>query len=418
LTDRPLNFLHLSTFYPPWSFGGDAIYIHRLARALGDDGHRVDIGHCRDAYDLLHPAAPPASFPGHPNVHVHALGTPIGRFGPLLAHQTGRPLLKRHQIESLLAQRQYDVVHFHNISLLGPGVLEVSASGTTPLKLYTAHEHWLVCPTHVLWKFNREVCVQPQCLQCTLRARRPPQAWRYTGALERAARHVHQFIAPSRFAVASHAGRGFAPPMAALPYFVDRADADWQTPGPRPQERPYFLFVGRLEAIKGLQTVIAAWDRVPEFDLLVAGAGEHERALRAQAARNPRVHFLGHVPQEALGALYVHAVACLVPSLVYETFGIIVIEAFMRKTPVIARDLGSLTEIVEDSGGGLVFRTDDELVAAIERLGRAPEERRALGERGYDAYLRFWSRDAHMTRYYALLAETAQRALSRVPWQD
>ena len=70
---RPLNFLHLSTFYPPWSFGGDAIYIHRLARSLGDDGHHVDVAYCRDAYDLLHPAPPPAAFPDHPNVHVHAL---------------------------------------------------------------------------------------------------------------------------------------------------------------------------------------------------------------------------------------------------------------------------------------------------------------------------------------------------------
>ena len=36
-----------------------------------------------------------------------------------------------------------------------------------------------------------------------------------------------------------------------LPYFIDRADGDWQSPAPRPQARPYFLFVGRLEEIKG-----------------------------------------------------------------------------------------------------------------------------------------------------------------------
>ena len=418
LEARSLNFLHLSTFYPPWSFGGDAIYIHRLARALGDDGHHVDVVHCRDAYDLLHPAPVPAAFADHPNVHVHALGTPLGRLGPLLAHQSGRPLLKTRQIADLLRRRQYDVVHFHNISLLGPGVLAIETPGATPVKLYTAHEHWLVCPTHVLWKFNREPCEQPQCLRCTLHARRPPQAWRYTGALDRAARHVHQFIAPSRFTVRSHAQRGFGPPMTALPYFVDRADRDWQVPGPRPQERPYFLFVGRLEAIKGLQTLIAAWARVPDFDLLVAGAGEYDEVLRAQAAGNARIRFLGHVPQDGLGALYVHAVACIVPSLVYETFGIIVIEAFMRKTPVIARDRGALTEIVEDSGGGILFRTEDELVAAVTRLGRAPEERQALGQRGYDAFLQCWSRQAHMPQYYALLEQTARTVLGRVPWQS
>ena len=54
---RPLNILHLSPFYPPWSFGGDAVYLHRLAHALGDDGHHVDVGYSRAAYGLLHPAA-------------------------------------------------------------------------------------------------------------------------------------------------------------------------------------------------------------------------------------------------------------------------------------------------------------------------------------------------------------------------
>ena len=39
---RPLSFLHLTTFYPPYSFGGDAMYIYRLAHALGDGGHHVD----------------------------------------------------------------------------------------------------------------------------------------------------------------------------------------------------------------------------------------------------------------------------------------------------------------------------------------------------------------------------------------
>ena len=155
-----------------------------------------------------------------------------------------------------------------------------------------------------------------------------------------------------------------------------------------------------------------------DFDLLVAGDGEYAGALQAQASGNPRVRFLGHVPQDQLGALYVHAVACLVPSLVYETFGIIVIEAFMRKTPVIARDLGSLTEIVDESGGGIVFRTEDELLAAVARLGAAPDERQALGQRGYDAYLRLLvARGAHAAVLRAPEAD-GQAALGRVPWQD
>ena len=57
---RPKKFLHLTTFYPPYSFGGDAVFLDRLCHALGDAGHHVDVVHCADSYRLLHPAPPAA----------------------------------------------------------------------------------------------------------------------------------------------------------------------------------------------------------------------------------------------------------------------------------------------------------------------------------------------------------------------
>ena len=60
--ERPLNFLQFTTFYPPYSFGGDAMYVYRLAHALGDAGHHVDIVHCVDSYHLLHPEDPEIAF--------------------------------------------------------------------------------------------------------------------------------------------------------------------------------------------------------------------------------------------------------------------------------------------------------------------------------------------------------------------
>ncbi len=402
-----MNFLHVTTFYPPYSFGGDAMYIYRLAHALGDEGHHVDVVHSIDAYHVLHPAPPPLEFADHPNVTVHGLRSGFGLLSTVLTQQTGKPLLEMGRIADIAQSRHYDVVHYHNVSLLGPAILALETRGPAPVKLYTTHEHWLVCPMHVLWKFNSRACEKPECLKCTLMAGRPPQLWRYTGMLEKASRHVDRFVSPSRFTARMHAERGFARPIGHLPYFIDRVDADWQTPNARRQERPYFLFVGRLEALKGLQTLIAVWNRVYDFDLLVAGAGTAEAQLRAQAASNPRIKFLGPLPQAELGSLYVHAVACVVPSVTYETFGIVVIESFARKTPVIVRDLGALPEVVEESGGGIVYRTEEELVQAITKLGRSRTLQCELGKKGYDAFLRLWSREAHMRQYYALLRDVS-----------
>ena len=402
MTNRPLNFLHLTTFYPPYSFGGDAMYLYRLCHALGDEGHHVDVVHCIDSYHLQHPAEPEIKFADHPNVNVHGLRSGYKWLSPLLTQQTGRAYLKRRQIRNLFDSKPYDVIHYHNTSLLGPEVLTWQPKQGSPVKLYTTHEHWLICPMHVLWKFNSRPCEKPDCLRCTLKGKRPPQLWRYTGMLERASAHVDQFVSPSRFTAEMHAKRGFSRPVGHLPYFIDRVDRDWQSPGPRPQERPYFLFVGRLEKIKGLQTLIDVWQRVDKFDLLVAGTGNFETELRTQAGENPRIKFLGALPQRELGSLYFHSQACIVPSLTFETFGIIIIEAFARKTPVIVRDLGALPEVVQDSGGGYIYRNDEELLKFIDKLGSFSTTRNEMGEKGYQAFLKNWCKEAHLKLYFEL----------------
>lgn len=415
---RPLRFLHLSTFYPPYSFGGDAMYIYRLAHALGDAGHSVDVAYCRDAYHLLHPAEPEIRFRDHPNVTVHALHSKFGLLSPLLTQQTGKVGLKAQQLEQLLNRRRYDVIHYHNISLLGPEVLALEPLRGNPIKLYTTHEHWLICPMHVLWKFNKRPCDKPECFRCSLLAKKPPQLWRYTSLLANASAHIDQFVSPSRYTLRMHAARGFSQPVAHLPYFTERVDGDWQQPAPRPQARPYFLFVGRLEKIKGLQTLIDAWKRVGDYDLLVAGTGNYADELRAQAAGDPRIKFLGALPQRELGALYFHALACLVPSLTIETFGMIVIEAFARKTPVIVHDIGALPEVVSDSGGGFIYRTDAELLDAIGQIVSQPLLRDELGARGYAAFVQWWTPEAHFKLYFDLLDRLARDKFGQIPWEQ
>jgi glycosyltransferase involved in cell wall biosynthesis len=405
-----VNFLHVTTFYPPYSFGGDAMYIYRLSHALAEAGHHIDVIHCVDSYHLAHPAPPPIQFAEHPNVKRHELRSPATWLSPLLTQQTGRTWLKTKVIRDVLNSRRHDVIHFHNMSLIGPAALRMQADGSDPVKMYMTHEHWLVCPMHVLWKFNSRPCEKPECLKCTILGKRPPQLWRYTGYLDRCARHVDQFVSPSRFTARMHADRGFSQPVGHLPYFIDRADQDWQHPRPRLQERPYFLFVGRLEVIKGLQTLIELWNkRNLDWDLVVAGGGAEELNLRAMADTNPRIKFLGPVSQQELGALYYHAIACIVPSLTFETFGIINLEAFARKTPVIARDLGALPEVIEDSGGGFVYRSDDELLMALEQIAGSPQLRADLGGRGYEAFTRYWTRDAHLKMYFDFIDNISDR---------
>ena len=134
------------------------------------------------------------------------------------------------------------------------------------------------------------------------------------------------------------------------------------------------------------------------------------------AASNPRIKFLGPLPQRELGALYYHALACIIPSITYETFGMTSVESFARKTPTIARDLGGLPEVIEDSGGGFLFRTDEELIASLHKIANSSELRTELGQKGYDAFIRMWCREAHLDLYFGYLNRAAEKKFGHVPW--
>jgi len=398
-----LRFCLLTTFYPPFNFGGDGIDVQRTARALTTRGHQVTVVHDVDAYQWLAGKRLPDQPVDQDGVEVIGLRSRLGVMSPLLTHQFGRPVVHGGRIRALMDERRFDVAVFNNVSLVGgPGLLDV---GGDALKVYVAHEHWLVCPTHVLWRYNREACDRRDCTRCVLAYKRPPQLWRYTRAMERRLSQVDLFIARSEFSRAKHHEFGFPQPMQVLPYFLpgtlpDRLNA---VTSPRPHDRPYFLFVGRLTKIKGLDTVIPAFARYPDADLLVIGDGEEMSNLRGLAAGVPNVRFLGRVPNEELGQYYEHAIAAIVPSPGFETFGIVLIEAFRFGTPVIARRIGPFPEIVNESQGGLLFSSDIELLESMRQLQSDSSRRDGLAANGYRACRERWSEPVVMDRFLELV---------------
>jgi glycosyltransferase involved in cell wall biosynthesis len=208
-----LKFCMVTTFYPPYNFGGDGIFVQRLVNALARHGHLVHVIHDIDAFALNSKNLPAPDTPKYSNIIIHSLSG-AGINDLLLSHQLGRPVGKHSEIKSILEQTDFDVIHFHNISLLGgPNVLRYGHA----IKLCTLHDHWFVCPMHVLWRFDREACKQRTCLRCTLLGKRPPQLWRYTDSIKNASHYVNAFIAPSHFARQSHLANGF--PTAILKLF-------------------------------------------------------------------------------------------------------------------------------------------------------------------------------------------------------
>lgn len=403
-----MRFCMITTFYPPYSFGGDGLLVRALSEMLTRNGHQVEVIHCADSYRALGGKEPPHQASSEHPIRVHTLRSNFGILSPMATQQTGYPIFKTEKIEGILTAGKFDVIHFHNISLAGgPAVLRMGQA----VKIYTLHEHWLLCPMHTLFRDNVEPCREKRCVRCALHYRRPPQLWRYTDLLREAVGHIDAFIAPTEYTRSLHLDSGLPMKVVTIPNFHDPGEleeAESPAPAHHSPERPFFLYAGRLERAKGVHTLLPAFQQPGAADLVIAGDGSESRALRKEAGGFMNIRFLGRLQRPQLATLYRNALAVLVPSLATEVFPLVVLEAFAARTPVIARAHGPLPEIVNSSGGGLLFQQESELPGLLDRLRSRPDLRNSLGDAGYETWLTRWSAETHLNSYLSLIAGLRQ----------
>ena len=396
MSSRPIRFCMLTTFYPPWNFGGDGIQVARLAHALADRGHRVT-GACSPTVHRVLSRQPPAASPSRAGVEVVPIADGLASLAG--AYLSGRPLGTRRQLERL-RRRDFDVLHFHNPSLLGAPALLGMGEG---LRLYTAHEQWLLCPSHVLWKRTGRVCERPRCWSCEVTHLRPPQPWRWSSLLERSVRHLDAFIFPSRTSARLHERFNSLVHGEVINHFVPEPPP--AEPGVTPE--PFFLYAGRLEPIKGVGALIDAFRERSER-LVIAGDGSLRRRLQRAARHLPHVHFTGWLSPERLDELYRNALAVVVPTRGHEAFGLVAAEALARGTPTVLHRFGALEEMLEDTEAGIGYRGPEELAAALDRIAGDESLRTTLGHRGRAAFLERYSTQHHLRQYLSLIADLAR----------
>jgi glycosyltransferase involved in cell wall biosynthesis len=201
-----------------------------------------------------------------------------------------------------------------------------------------------------------------------------------------------------------NSGFGITPTV--LPHFMSpRARL------PEPVSRDYYLYVGRLEEAKGLQTILEHF-RGKGRRLVVAGSGIYEETLKRQAAGNPDIEFVGRVPYDELPRWYAEARATIVPSICYETFGLTILESLQQGTPVIASGFGALPETVQATGGGEIYRSSGELAEILDRFDNDAGYGRQLGEEGA-ARLFPYSPEEHLRAYLGLIESGRRKEHSR-----
>jgi len=139
---------------------------------------------------------------------------------------------------------------------------------------------------------------------------------------------------------------------------------------PRENFRNYALFLGRLIDYKGLSILISAYKKLEDYHLKIIGGGPLFNEIKRAASTSNSIEVLGRLPHEEAIEYLKNAAFLIFPSECYETFGIVVIEAFACGVPVLARDIGGIRELVSDGETGILFKYKDidDLTEKIEYL--------------------------------------------------
>lgn len=323
--------------------------------------------------------------------------SPLALAGATLWHQ---PIWR--ELRTLVRRERPHVAHFHNtFPLISPAAYYAVKAEGLPV-VQTLHNYRLLCPNAL---FFREGRICEDCLgkfvpwpglihTCYRRSRAASGATVTMLGVHRAlgtwTRTVDMYVALTEFA-----RRKFIQGGLPAEKIMVKSNFVYPDPGPGEGRGGYVLYVGRLSPEKGIDTMLAAWERLgAKVPLRIVGDGPLAPRVAEAARRVPGVEWLGRMPVREVYDLMGAATTLIFPSEWYETFGRVAIEAYAKGTPVIASQLGAVAEVVDDGRTGLYFRPGDpeDLAAKMEwalthpkELGRMRREARTEFELKYTA---------------------------------
>jgi glycosyltransferase involved in cell wall biosynthesis len=260
-----------------------------------------------------------------------------------------------------------DVVHFHNtFPLISPAAYAACRRAGVPV-VQTLHNYRLLCPNAQFFRGGRlcEDCLGRRLTWPGIVHRCYRDSWALTATISAMqlavhlrggwARDVTVFIALSEFGRSKFVEGGVpSKSIVVKPNFVD------PDPGFREGGGGNALFVGRLSAEKGIDTLLRTWDQLPaSTELRIAGDGPMQSHVAAAAETRPNIKWLGRVPRESVLEEMGRAEVLVFPSVWYEGLPRTIIESFAVGTPVIASNLGGLADLVRDGRNGRTFPAGD-----------------------------------------------------------
>lgn len=292
------------------------------------------------------------------------------------------------EVKQIIKEKQIDIVHVHNtLNLISPSVYYAAFTQKVPV-VQTIHNFRLLCPGAT---FYRDGHVCEKCLEkglfcavkhsCYRGSRVQTLACVVSTLIHRAIGTYGKinYICLTEFNKSKllNLKKIKEDKVFVKPNFVQAA----KECVPYSERKNQFIYVGRLEEIKGIDVLLNAWKLLGEDapELLVCGKGPLEEWAKDFVNDNhlEKVKLLGFVPNNQVQEMVGKSKALILPTQVYEGFPVTIVEAYGHGTPVIASDLGNAGNLVisDVTGEKFSYQSAEALANVVKEFGAYDSEK-------------------------------------------
>lgn len=351
-----------------WSWyptGGDWTYVDNVRALYEMHGHQVIP--LSTVNDKNIPAKQPAYFTSSPDYkQLNKNKNLVNSYKAVKNSIVSSEALKK--VEQALAENDIQIAHLHNIHhYITPAIIwKLKKAGVKVI--WSLHDYKIICPESLFISNGKicEKCINGNFFNCALnKCKKNSFAASTLASIEAFFYHksgiynkVDAYLCPSAFLKNKFRNFGFDDSrlfVSNLCYDISLIDNFIKNYSAAPTEK-YILYVGRIEQVKGVRTLINAV-KGTAIKLKIAGTGAADKELKELVATEKinNVEFLGFQSKESVFELTLHSKFVVCPSEWYENFPYSIIESFLFSKPVVGSTIGGIPELVQNGETGYLF---------------------------------------------------------------
>jgi len=400
-----MKIVQVAHSFPPYSSTGTEVYTYNLSQALAQK-HKIFIFHRINNSDIKEYELRRSIFD---NFTVFTVNNTFRLYDSFEATYKNETV--GIKFGAALDEIKPDIIHIQNLLYLGAEIIEEAKKRKIPV-VFTLNDYWLLCPQGQLLRNNINICSGKnsiECISCVryqldlkqhsfsayhfLKKNAPGFLFRFLKEfylktckfcfssgrrkivlIDRRKdylRHIYSkvdlFISPSQFLGEKFIESGFSKDKIAFSSYgfdLDRFKDGCKTPSSKLR----FGFIGNIMPAKGIHVLIKAFNAIKNNAVELKIYGEsisyksmvfnYKQRLK-RIIRNKNIKFMGGFDNREAEEVFKNIDVLVMPSIWYENLPLVIQEAFITGTPVVASSIGGIPELITDGVNGFLFKAGD-----------------------------------------------------------